>query len=184
MTQKTEESVDRLLDLQLQIEKLQENPAVAEMQRQIEALQNALITQQQRLNEDPTLVAQRAHPGLDVPPKSYPEGWIVDESMPMAKRKRQSAIAKMQRVAHNRGGFWHPDTSLPRRYVEKWTREDETRWLHALGLKDLTGDMPLVHRTGPDKKTATLEDVIGAFMTREEAESAPGTGRRRVLPVS
>src|SRR5690348_10528085 len=95
---------------------------VAQLAEQLRLAQEQIAElshRQTTLDEDPVLLAQRrrgVEGALDAPPKSYPEGARAMDPRPERIKRREMAIAKMQRVAAQRGGVWSPDSRIPRIY--------------------------------------------------------------------
>lgn len=158
--------------------------------------------------------------GLDSPPTSYPEGSRPFDFRPARVRAREKAIAKMRVLARTRGGVWDDNSRMQSVYGHRqastdgmvsgcdydgedfrpscqrtcWTPESETRFLYALGLKDLvTG--ALVPLTPPDpvnnhdairelvgllKPQATAQDVTGQYPDRHPTRDEVGTQQAAV----
>lgn len=189
----------------------------------VEYLKGLVQAQQAQLNK---LTGNTA--SLDSPPTTYPEGSRPFDFRPPKVRAREKAIAKLRVLARTRGGMWDDNPRVASVYGHRqgdemtagcefygedefkpschrtcWTPETETRFLYALGLKDLATST-LVPLTPPDQKkdrsmleelvghlrnlssgTATTQDVTGSYPdrppTREEVGTAQGAVRIRKL---
>lgn len=179
---------------------------VARLQEIIEAQQEQLNAMQQRQADIPEMLAQQrqgVETALDMPPRSMPEGTFVgDMRLPREKRKAMG-IAKMEAVARGRGGRWYPDqpsiyghrkAALNRKACEHfevggegfietcqrtcWTPEVETRFLYALGLKEMAS-ATLVPLTPPDPKDNrdALLDLLGLLKSGAASNASDVTGQ-------
>lgn len=207
---------------------VEESVARLEAIIQQQAEQIAALGQRQA-EIDPVLLSQQrrgAEAMLDAPLKSMPEGARAMDFRPKSVRMREMALAKMQRVAANRGGVWHPNPKVPSVYGHRgydsqqplrepcplfgsdefekpchrtcWTPETETRFLHALGLKDMATApvVPLTEKDPTNNRDAMLElvgllkgsiggasmaDTIGQYPSRDQvATTTAGDVQRKV----
>lgn len=198
---------------------------VARLEEIVQQQAAALAALQQNQVDPVLLAQQRRgfEGALDAPPRSIPEGARPGDFRPKHLQVRDKALAKMARVAINHGGVWSQDQRIPKIYGHKgfdpgppereacpnfgtdefskdcqrtcWTPEQETRFLYALGLKDLASNAP-VPLTPPDPKNnrdallelvgllkgnqATTQDTYGRYPTREETADVSGDTRRKV----
>lgn len=139
------------------------------------------------------LVAQRAHPALDTPPKSTPIGWAAGDPRPMSVRRREMAVAKMEQRAKNSGGRYDPEGQS--RYGHRegcdhkaagaqgwshecqrkcWTPEREARELAALRLP-LDG-RTLVPLTPPEKPGQGSANDVGQALLGALQKLVQGEG--------
>lgn len=153
----------------------------AELRRQISELRG-LIAQQPGAPDEASKDA-----GQDAPPRTFPEGWVYGDPAPRKERERNAAIAKIKARARDTGGRWDPEypsnyghrkakppyitgcpmvEQNPAKFTSEcqrtcWTPEREARELSAVKLYDLLGDRKVVPLSKPEKKGATLADVLG-----------------------